>query len=111
MCAVTPSSREWPPCVSGEFLSLHHGDEQATDPGFCVNSSYSISAAQTVPVYFPVRYLTLTQSFSRSFSHLVLSAGTWNVRPSSSIRTFTIHCSCCKARGSLLVPRASGFIT
>src|SRR5690349_11184213 len=29
-------------------------------------NSHSISAAQTVPVYLPVRYLTLTRSFSRS---------------------------------------------
>jgi hypothetical protein len=31
---------------------------------------HSISAAQTVPLYLPVRYLTLIRSFSRSFPHL-----------------------------------------
>jgi hypothetical protein len=32
-------------------------------------NSYSISALQTVPVYLPVRYVTLTRSFSRNLSH------------------------------------------
>ena len=31
--AATPNSREWPPCVSGEFLGLNRGDEQSVNRG------------------------------------------------------------------------------
>ena len=49
--------------------SSSRGDEQPVTAVLGEFNSYSISAAQTVPVYLPVRYLTLTRSFSRNFSH------------------------------------------
>ena len=33
-----------------------------------------MSASQTVPVYLPLRYVTLTWSFSRNFSHCSIGA-------------------------------------